>query len=61
MRLLKAISLWILQGILGAILAAFIVMMFLEWSVGCGETYIDSKGVRHQNQCLFINQPKETQ
>jgi hypothetical protein len=22
---------------------------------GCGETYTDSKGVQHVNECLFIN------
>lgn len=35
---------------LGVILAVLIA----EWAAGCGETYIDSKGVRHQNECLFV-------
>ena len=54
MKLLKAIGLWLLQGLMGAALVAFMVMMFLEWSVGCGETYVDAKGVTHQNECIFI-------
>ena len=27
----------------------------LEWMAGCGETYIDAKGVRHEYECIFIN------
>ena len=34
-------------GLLGAIL-------LLEWMAGCGETYIDAKGERHANECIFI-------
>lgn len=54
MNRLKAFALWVLQGLIGALFVAFIVVMFLEWGVGCGETYVDSKGVTHQNECLFI-------
>ena len=34
------------------VIGAFLV---LEWFAGCGETYIDSKGVRHANDCMFVN------
>lgn len=53
-KLLKALAVWLLQGIIGLILMAFMVVMVAEWAAGCGETYVDSKGVRHQNECLFI-------
>jgi len=36
--------------------AVLLAVFVLEWLAGCGETYIDAKGVRHVNQCLFINQ-----
>lgn len=52
--LIKALGLWLLQGIIGLILLGFMVVMVAEWAAGCGETYVDSKGVRHQNECLFI-------
>lgn len=44
---------------LGAYAVVFIVtaamaVVLLEWMVGCGETYVDSKGQRHVNECLFI-------
>jgi len=55
MKLLKALGLWILQGIIGVLLMGFFVLMVAEWAAGCGETYVDSKGNRHQNECLFIN------
>ena len=54
MKYLKALGLWILQGIIGLALMGFLVVMVAEWAAGCGETYVDSKGVRHQNECIFI-------
>lgn len=41
-----------------AAVTAFAVLgaiVLLEWMAGCGETYVDSKGVRHANECIFIN------
>jgi hypothetical protein len=38
-------------------LAAAGAVLFAEWVSGCGETYIDAKGKRHSNECLFINRP----
>lgn len=32
--------------------------LMLEWFAGCGETYIDSKGVRHANECVFLDMHK---
>jgi hypothetical protein len=40
------------------IVGAFAVLL-VEWMAGCGETYIDAKGVRHQYECVFIPQPTE--
>lgn len=40
-----------------AAVAAFAVLgaiVLLEWMAGCGETYIDAKGERHANECIFI-------
>lgn len=44
-------------GLLIGIVGAFLV---IEWMVGCGETYIDSKGVTHSNECVFISINKES-
>lgn len=41
-----------------AAMAAFAVLgagVLIEWMAGCGETYIDAKGVRHEYECIFIN------
>jgi len=48
----------VLRGI-GAVLlmflfSAFTTLLVVEWLVGCGETYVDSKGVRRPYECLFI-------
>lgn len=44
-----------LVATLGTILfALFLAVMLVEWAAGCGETYIDSKGVRHAHECVFI-------
>jgi hypothetical protein len=49
----------VLQFIGGAVLTTlfvgFMAVMFIEWMAGCGESYIDSKGVRHANECVIIN------
>ena len=40
-----------------AAVTAFAVLgavVLLEWMAGCGETYIDAKGERHANECIFI-------
>jgi len=54
MRMLKAFALWVLHGIIGLALMGFLVLMVAEWAAGCGETYTDSKGIKHQNECIFI-------
>ena len=55
MKYLKAFALWLLHATIGVLLLGFFVLMIAEWAAGCGETYVDSKGNRHQNECLFIN------
>lgn len=39
--------------------ALFGAVILIEWMAGCGETYIDAKGVRHQYECVFIPQPSK--
>jgi hypothetical protein len=42
--------------VVGSLLcAAALLVLLLEAAVGCGESYVDSKGVTHVNECLFIN------
>jgi hypothetical protein len=33
---------------------AFMAIVMVEWVSGCGQTYIDSKGVEHMAQCWII-------
>lgn len=40
------------------VIAAFLALIVIEWMAGCGETYIDSKGVRHANECIFLSYHK---
>jgi len=49
----KQFRIWLLQGIIGAAMVLFFVYMFLEWAAGCGETYTDSKGKVHINECIW--------
>ncbi len=48
----------LLRGILTTVITVGVAMLMasivIEWMVGCGETYTDSKGERHANQCVFI-------
>lgn len=38
------------------IIAAGLTVFAVEFIVGCGETYVDAKGERHQYECVFIPQ-----
>ena len=40
--------------LIATVFGVFLAVLFAEWLVGCGETYVDSKGIRHQHECLFI-------
>jgi len=42
------------QVLLSAIIAALFVVMFIEWAAGCGEAYVDSKGIHHANECIIV-------
>jgi len=35
--------------------STIMVVAILEWLAGCGESYTDAYGVRHQHECLFID------
>lgn len=39
--------------------ALLLPVLLIEWMAGCGESYVDAKGVRHQHECLFIPNQKE--
>lgn len=42
-----------------ALFAIAMTIMVMEWFAGCGESYVDHRGVRHVNECLFFNINKE--
>lgn len=44
----------LLEFMLVVIVGIAIGVLMLEWLAGCGESYVDAYGVRHQNECLFI-------
>jgi hypothetical protein len=54
MMYLRAFGHWILHATLGLIMMGFLFVMLVEWSAGCGETYVDAKGTTHQHECMFI-------
>ena len=51
-KVLSAIAMFVFTSLFGI----FLAFMLLEWMAGCGETYVDSKGVRHANECVFLGQ-----
>lgn len=54
-RHLKPLVLWLVKGAIGAAIILFLAFVLAEWASGCGETYIDSKGVPHTHPCMFIS------
>jgi hypothetical protein len=51
-RYLKPLVIWILQGILSAAFVLLFAFLLVEWATGCGESYTDSKGKVHTNECV---------
>jgi hypothetical protein len=45
----------LLDVLVATVFGVFLAVLFAEWMVGCGETYVDARGIRHQNECLFVN------
>jgi hypothetical protein len=55
MKFIKQLVTWVLQALIGLVFVLGGAMFLVEYMSGCGENYIDSKGVSHANQCMFIN------
>lgn len=53
--MIRKILAFILQAAIGMVFVLGAALLLAEWASGCGETYIDSKGHRHNNECVFIN------
>ncbi len=51
----KRVAKWVVSVAIATGFAVLMAVFLLEWMAGCGETYTDSKGVQHANECLFIN------
>lgn len=47
---------FIVAALLTIAFATLMAVILIEWMAGCGETYIDTNGVRHQNECVLIPQ-----
>ena len=41
--------------VVALILAVVVQLIFIEWMVGWGESYVDADGVRHWYECVFLN------
>jgi lipopolysaccharide/colanic/teichoic acid biosynthesis glycosyltransferase len=54
---MKKLFNWVLSALLMLAFCVFMAVIVIEWMAGCGEYYIDAKGVRHLNECIFINFP----
>jgi UPF0716 family protein affecting phage T7 exclusion len=37
------------------VIGLLMFLFLLEWAAGCGESFVDSKGVTHVNECVFVN------
>lgn len=54
MNIIKRFFVWLAQAAIGLFLMAVLLVAVAEWSVGCGESYVDAKGKTHVGKCLFI-------
>ncbi len=42
------------DSLIAIVIGALGALILVEWMAGCGETYTDSKGVVHQQTCVFV-------
>lgn len=52
---MKTFFVWLVKQLLLLAFGVLLAVLLMEWMAGCGETYTDSKGVQHDNECIFIN------
>jgi hypothetical protein len=55
LEILGRVLVWLAQAALGAVFVVFFAYLLVEWASGCGESYVDSKGKTHVNECLYEN------
>lgn len=53
-RGIKRVLCVIAEMVFVAVVFAAMVVLTVEVLSGCGESYVDSKGVTHRNECIFI-------
>ena len=46
---------FIIDTVIGMVFGILFTLLLLEWVSGCGESYVDSVGQRHFNECLTNN------
>ena len=56
---MKAFLLFLITVVLGIAFSFLWALLLVEWAAGCGESYVDAKGVRHQYECVFIPNNQE--
>lgn len=52
--MIKAFFSFLLGAVVTVMLSLVLVVGVIEYLAGCGETYIDAEGQRHQNECIII-------
>ena len=52
--MIKGLIRAICTALVAALVALFFASILAEWAVGCGETFTDSRGIKHKNECLFV-------
>lgn len=58
MNTLKRLAAFIIQAVIGLVMLAGLVVFLLDYTAGCGQTYIDSQGAVHpiakNSECIAI-------
>lgn len=52
--MIKAFLSFLVGAVVMAMFSLVLVVGVIEYLAGCGETYIDAEGKRHQNECIII-------
>ena len=56
--MMRAFIEWLIEGLIGMALFGFMLVVLMDYTAGCGQTYIDAKGntkpVAKNSECIFI-------
>lgn len=52
--MLKSVFEWVVMLAVVAFFSMVFSAAVIDWAAGCGETFVDAKGISHVGQCVYF-------